>query len=124
MAAFGPKALAQAGRLGLPYLASPVESMATLESNYARHRASAEDAGHGEIDTVPVMRTVFLTSSEKQGRELRESVHRQAQENGRLAADADVDDWTIIGDRHLVSDRVQEYRERLGVSHLIVLVGV
>jgi alkanesulfonate monooxygenase SsuD/methylene tetrahydromethanopterin reductase-like flavin-dependent oxidoreductase (luciferase family) len=120
VAAFGPKALAQAGRLGLPYLASPVESMATLESNYALHRASAQDAGHGEINTVPVMRTVFLTSSEKQGRELREHVHSQAQQNGRLAADADVDDWTIIGDRHLVSDRVQEYRERLGVSHLIV----
>jgi len=120
VAAFGPKALAQAGRLGLPYLASPVESMATLESNYARHAASARDAGHDEIDTVPVMRTVFLTSSEKQGRDLRAHVHSQAQRSGRLAADADVDDWTIIGDRHLVSDRVQEYRERLNVSHLIV----
>jgi hypothetical protein len=31
-----------------------------------------------------------------------------------------VDDWTIIGDEHFVRDRITEYRERLGVNHLIV----
>ena len=66
------------------------------------------------------MRTVFLARSEKQGRDLRDLVHREARKGGRLAEDASVDDWTIIGDRHLVSDRIDEYRERLGVSHMIV----
>ena len=120
VAAFGPKALAQAGRLGLPYLASPMESLATLESNYARHAAAAEQAGHEAVATVPIMRTVFLARSEKQSRDLRDHVHAEAQKSGRLAVGASVDDWTIIGDRHLVTDRIAEYRERLQLSHLIV----
>jgi len=120
VAAFGPKALAQAGRLGLPYLASPMESLAVLETNYARHAEAATDAGHAGIRTVPVMRTVFLAPSTRQAEEIREHVHSEAQKTGRLAEGATVDDWTIIGDRHLIRDRVAEYRERLNVSHLIV----
>jgi alkanesulfonate monooxygenase SsuD/methylene tetrahydromethanopterin reductase-like flavin-dependent oxidoreductase (luciferase family) len=120
VAAFGPKALAQAGRLGLPYLASPMETMNRLEGNYARHAEAAADAGHEVIDTVPVMRTVFLTRSDHQGRSLREHVHQQAVATGRITEEDTVDDWTIIGDRHFVSDRIAEYRERLKVSHLIV----
>lgn len=120
VAAFGPKALAQAGRLGLPYLASPMETMTRLQDNYSRHAAAAEAAGHGQISIVPVMRTVFLASSEHQGRVLREHVHTEAMKTGRLTDDASADDWTIIGDRYLVSDRIAEYRERLGVSHLII----
>ena len=38
VAAFGPKAVEQAGRLGLPYLASPIESLDALVENHARHR--------------------------------------------------------------------------------------
>ena len=120
VAAFGPKALAQAGRLGLPYLASPMETMATLQQNYARHAEAAAEAGHNGIETTPIMRTVFLASSARQGEEIRARVHSQAQETGRLADGASVDDWTIIGDAALVADRVAEYRERLNVSHLIV----
>jgi alkanesulfonate monooxygenase SsuD/methylene tetrahydromethanopterin reductase-like flavin-dependent oxidoreductase (luciferase family) len=120
VAAFGPKALAQAGRLGLPYLASPMETMARLQGNYQRHAEAAEDAGHQEIGTVPIMRTVFLARSSRQGQALRERVHREASKTGRLDEDATVDDWTIIGDRHFVADRIAEYRERLKVSHLIV----
>lgn len=120
VAAFGPKALAQAGRLGLPYLASPMETMDRLEVNYARHAQAADEAGHADIGTVPVMRTVFLARSERQGRQIRERLHTEAEKTGRLAEGATVDDWTIIGDRALVTDRIAEYRERLKVSHLIV----
>jgi len=120
VAAFGPKALAQAGRLGLPYLASPMETMDTLQRNYARHAQAAAEAGHQDIEITPIMRTVFLASSTRQGEEIRARVHNQAQESGRLAEGASVDDWTIIGDAALVADRVAEYREQLNVSHLIV----
>ncbi len=120
VAAFGPKALAQAGRLGLPYLASPMETMDTLQRNYARHAEAAAEAGHQDIQITPIMRTVFLASSNRQGEEIRARVHSQAQASGRLAEGASVDDWTIIGDAALVTDRVAEYRERLNVSHLIV----
>jgi alkanesulfonate monooxygenase SsuD/methylene tetrahydromethanopterin reductase-like flavin-dependent oxidoreductase (luciferase family) len=120
VAAFGPKALAQAGRLGLPYLASPMETMARLEGNYARHAEAAHEAGHGKIETTPVMRTVFLTRNRRQRDAILARVHDQAMQSGRLSEGASVDDWTIIGDRALVADRVAEYRERLNVSHLIV----
>jgi len=40
MAAFGPKAIDQAARLGLPYFASPMEPIEVLESNLERHRAA------------------------------------------------------------------------------------
>ncbi len=120
VAAFGPKALAQAGRLGLPYLASPMETMDTLQRNYARHAEAAADAGHEEIGITPIMRTVFLASSSRQGEEIRARVHSQAMETGRLAEGSSIDDWTIIGDAALIADRVAEYRERLNVSHLIV----
>ena len=120
VAAFGPKALAQAGRLGLPYLASPMETMTRLEGNYARHAEAAREAGHGKIETTPVMRTVFLTRNRRQRDAILARVHDQAMQSGRLSEGARVDDWTIIGDRALVADRVAEYRERLNVSHLIV----
>ncbi len=59
IAAFGPKALAQAGRLGLPYLGSPMESLATLEENYRQYRAAAaEEARVKATAVVPLMRMV------------------------------------------------------------------
>ncbi|MCB1686450.1 MAG: LLM class flavin-dependent oxidoreductase [Pseudomonadales bacterium] len=120
VAAFGPKALAQAGRLGLPYLASPVETLQQLEANYSRHTLAASEAGHPRIDTVPIMRAVFVVTRSSQARRLRETVHSEALKSGRLPADAEIDDWTIIGDERFLEDRLVEYRERLGVSHLVV----
>ncbi len=33
---------------------------------------------------------------------------------------ADIDDWSIIGDPSFVRDKIEEYRDRLGVTHMIV----
>jgi alkanesulfonate monooxygenase SsuD/methylene tetrahydromethanopterin reductase-like flavin-dependent oxidoreductase (luciferase family) len=120
VAAFGPKALAQAGRLGLPYLASPVETLDTLERNYALHAQAAREAGHALPADIPVMRTLFVTDGGRETAELRERVHGEAQKTGRLAAEARVEDWTLIGEPGFVRERAAEYRERLGVTHLIV----
>lgn len=120
VAAFGPKALAQAGRLGLPYLASPVETLDTLAANYQRHGDAAAAVGHPVADTVPIMRTIFMSSNRRQVGEVRERIGVEALKSGRLAQDAAVDDWSIVGDEQFVRDRITEYRERLGVNHLIV----
>lgn len=120
VAAFGPKALAQAGRLGLPYLASPVETLDTLEANYQRHQDAASAVGHPPVDTVPIMRTIFMSSNRRQVVEVRERIGAEARKMGRLPQDATVDDWSIVGDEHFVRDRISEYRERLGMNHLIV----
>ena len=118
VAAFGPKALTQAGRLGLPYLASPMETLENLKTNLALHGEAARIAGHGEVTVRPVMRTVFLGSRR---REL-EDLKAQLDAAGRPRRDerADVDDWAIIGDRGFVAAKLDEYREALGVTHLVV----
>ena len=120
VAAFGPKALAQAGRLGLPYLASPMETMSTLEANYERHNQAVTAAGHAQISIVPVMRTVFVASAGRHATQVRDRLQAEAGKSGRLADDATVDDWSIVGEAAFVRDKILEYKERLNVSHLIV----
>jgi alkanesulfonate monooxygenase SsuD/methylene tetrahydromethanopterin reductase-like flavin-dependent oxidoreductase (luciferase family) len=118
VAAFGPLAVKQAGTLGLPYLASPVETLARLESNYANHRKFALEAGHAPIDVVPIMRTLFISSDRR-----RLDTVRQALSQGPMHAMRDdlatVDDWAIIGDVVYAREKIAEYRERLGMTHLI-----
>lgn len=119
VAAFGPKALAQAGRLQLPYLASPMESLATLQTNYASHRA----AGAAEVTCVPVMRTVYVADDQAESDALKERLRtlpprpRARKEPGQ--EQHSVDDWAIVGDAGYVREQVASYRESLGMTHLI-----
>jgi len=117
VAAFGPKALAQAGRLQLPYLASPMESLNVLKSNYASHR----EAGGAEVDCVPVMRTVYVTENRAETENLKNRL-RELARPAIARADSqttDVDDWAIVGEAAYVAEKVHEYREVLGMTHMI-----
>ena len=128
VAAFGPKALAQAGRLGLPYLCSPMESLATLEANYARHREamSAGERSESEVaeseqadpGVVPLMRTVFVSEDAAQLDAVRKEL-AERQDNARLQPGETYEDWTIVGDPATVRDKVAEYQDRLGMTHMI-----
>ncbi len=118
VAAFGPKALAQAGRLGLPYLCSPMESLATLESNYAAHRQAADAAEVDLTPVVPLMRTVFVTRDARRAQAVRDALQGQV-DNARLQAGEDVDDWAIVGTPNQVLDKVGNYVERLAMTHMI-----
>lgn len=129
VAAFGPKALAQAGRLGMPYLASPVETIATLKANQEIHRDSfAESHGpSGYRDLiVPVMRTVFVSRDRatclnvRQGLEL-EAEKLRASRAIRLhdGAESKVDDWAWVGEPEALRDQVARYREELGMTTLV-----
>ena len=122
VAAFGPKAVEQAGRLGLPYLASPIESLAALEANYARHR----EALAGAKVAVPLMRTLFVSRDAARVERARAGLAQQAAalakapaSSLRRAAAADVEDWAIVGGPDEVAEGVRRYREKLGVTHLI-----
>jgi alkanesulfonate monooxygenase SsuD/methylene tetrahydromethanopterin reductase-like flavin-dependent oxidoreductase (luciferase family) len=126
VAAFGPKAVAQAGRLGLPYLASPLETLASLESNYARHREALAAAGHAAPLAVPVMRTIFASRSASVLARAREALEAQTRalaragaESLRRAAGAPVDAWAIVGEPEAVADGVRLHREKLGITHLV-----
>ena len=125
-AAFGPKALALSGRLGLPYLCSPIEPFERLRANYAAHR-EAVVAAHGEIELpVPVMRTVFAHEVGTVRDRVREGLTRQARAMAstasaqvrRLAA-TELEDWALVGEPAEVRDGIARYREELGVTHLV-----
>lgn len=118
IAAFGPLAIKQAGSLGLPYLASPIESLAKLISNYDRHAAFARQAGHGAVKVVPIMRTLYISNNAGHIRQIRATLGAGIRHTMREEA-ADVDDWAIIGDTACVRDKLAEYAETLGMTHLI-----
>ena len=131
VAAFGPKALAQAGRLGLPYLASPIETLTRLEGNYATHREQSEAAGVETPPEVPVMRSVFAHPDVALCARVHEALSRQAATMSRSrnrAIQGDdvpaVEDFALVGEPAAVADGIAHYRERLGLTHLVARVGV
>lgn len=119
VAAFGPKALAQAGRLGLPYLASPIETLAELRANFERHHEAVTEAGHAPPARRPMMRTIFVSERTRLITALRERLARAKTATGN-APRAAVDDWAIIGDGHYVIDKFTEYGETLEPTDMIV----
>lgn len=127
VAAFGPKALAQAGRLGAPYLASPMEPLDRLRDNYRRHVEACEEAGQPAPPEVPVMRSCFVSADARLIARVRDGLEAQArrmaaESDGRMARrfSTDVDDWALVGEPAAVRDRVALYREELGMTHLVV----
>jgi alkanesulfonate monooxygenase SsuD/methylene tetrahydromethanopterin reductase-like flavin-dependent oxidoreductase (luciferase family) len=123
VAAFGPLALKQVASLGLPYLASPIESLKVLEENYRQFRGLVEEAGHSPVGTVPVMRTVFVTGERSQARQVAASLSRAVPPAMRDKASA-LEDWAIVGDGQYARDKLAEYVERLGLTHLILRGGI
>ena len=127
VAAFGPKALAQAGRLGAPYLASPMEPLDRLRGNYRRHVEACKEAGRPVPAEVPVMRSCFVSEDLRLVARVREGLEAQArrmaaESGGRMARrfSTAVDEWALVGDPVAVRDRVDMYREELGMTHLVV----
>jgi len=119
VAAFGPKALAQAGRMGLPYLSSPMESLQTLADNYRQHREASLAENVQPAEAVPLMRTVYVSHDKQEIAQLRQRVETEV-ENSRLQPDESLDDWTLIGDPAFVRDGIQRYQEALGMTHMVV----
>lgn len=118
VAAFGPLAIKQAGTLGMPYLASPVETLDKLVTNYTQHREIAESCGHEPTATVPVMRTLFISEDKHKVNRVKQHLENSTGHAMR-DGDAQVDDWAIVGDAAWARDRIAEYRERLGMTHII-----
>ncbi|MCH7808317.1 MAG: flotillin-like protein FloA [Planctomycetes bacterium] len=120
-----PKAMAQAGRLGLPYLASPIESWSRLEENHARHREACDAAGKPVPDVVPIMRTIFVHENPATLDRARQALEAQAAAMARsgrsIPRDGAValEDWALVGEPKQVADDIARYRERFGMTHLI-----
>lgn len=127
LAAFGPKAVTQAGRLGFPYLASPIEPYDRLVGNYSLHRETLRHYGHDDSIAVPLMRTVFVSKNRDSLAIARVALEHQAAELAKSPAVAfrrsenvRLEDWALVGYPDEVADAVERYRENLGMTHLIV----
>jgi alkanesulfonate monooxygenase SsuD/methylene tetrahydromethanopterin reductase-like flavin-dependent oxidoreductase (luciferase family) len=124
--AFGPKALAQAGRLGLPYLASPIEPWPRLLENYAAHREAVEAAHGARALEVPVMRTLFAHRDVGVCARVAAGLERQAAALAsagsaviRRAAAGKLEDWALVGEPERVADGLARYREEIGMTHVV-----
>ncbi|MBW2269750.1 MAG: LLM class flavin-dependent oxidoreductase [Deltaproteobacteria bacterium] len=127
VAAFGPKALAQAGRLALPYLASPMEPVSQLAENLMRHREACEAAGRELPSAVPLMRTVFVSDDASALARASAALEQQMRAMARApsavlrrGAEGDVEDWALVGEPARVADAIAALEERFGMTHLIV----
>lgn len=123
VAAFGPLALQQVAGLGLPYLASPIESLTVLEENYIRYRLDVAAAGFATVTTIPIMRSVFVTDDDQLASRVRSALEHIVPNSLRRDS-LSLEDWAIVGDRHYVRDKLNAYVQRLGLSHLIVRSGL
>jgi alkanesulfonate monooxygenase SsuD/methylene tetrahydromethanopterin reductase-like flavin-dependent oxidoreductase (luciferase family) len=123
VAAFGPLALRQVAGLGLPYLASPIETLTVLEENYQRYHREVAASGLPSVRTIPVMRSVFVTDDGALAARVRAAL-KVAVPVSLRGTDSTVDDWAIVGDRQYIHEKMSEYISRLGISHLIVRAGI
>lgn len=126
VAAFGPKALTQAGGLGLPYIASPVETMEVLGANLTHYWNALDAAERPRHQTVPVMRTTFVCDNPARVRQVKAALMEAARALAktatsamRRAGESPVEDWALVGEPNEISERIAKYREELGVTHLI-----
>lgn len=124
VAAFGPLALKQAGSLGCPYIASPMETIERLRSNLEIHGEACRDAKLDVPDEVPIMRTMYCSEDTRRVAEVRERLASESGNAARSAEDAQspttIDDWSIVGEPGFVRDEVKRYQDEIGVTHLVV----
>ena len=129
VAAFGPLALKQAGKLGLPYLSSPLETIQRLEANHKVHRDALPAGAPRPI--VPLMRTVFVSDDRQLCNRVRSGLIaqavRMARSGSRLVSEdqlLEIENWALVGDPAQVRDGIDRYAELVGMSHLIARCGV
>ncbi|MHC4164784.1 MAG: LLM class flavin-dependent oxidoreductase [Planctomycetota bacterium] len=127
VAAFGRKGLLQAAARGLPYLASPLESLDTLVANHALHRRHLPGAVRAETLDVAVMRTLHVAADAGEARRVRDAAARETRQlvargspTLARAAGGPVADRLLVGEPSRVAEGIAAYRERLGMDLLIV----
>lgn len=129
VAAFGRLGLKQAARRGLPYLASPLESLDLIVENNHFHKENLPAGTCGDDLVVPIMRTVYAAADDAEAARVMEVLTREAVAGRRLqgsvpkaiarAAEANIEERVVVGTRNQVADQLARYRERLGM-HLLV----
>ena len=118
MAAFGPRALQQAAEMGVPYLASPMESLDQLEKNYQTYHNALIEYGQPKPLEIAVMRTVFISDDAQLCNRVCDELAlvNKTIKTGNL----DMKKSWIVGNSEQVAGEINEYQRRLGINYLIV----
>ena len=124
VAAFGPLAFKQAGKLGLPYLAAPMETKEKLLENYAKHRAASAAEDVMVPKDTPIMRTVFVSEDEREVETVKNRLDREIR-NVNTANDPQgrrisANDWAIVGSPSYFTDVIDEYKDTLNITELVI----
>ncbi len=126
VAAFGRKGLLQAARRGLPYLASPIETLDVLAENHAFHREHLAGPLAQGVAHAPAIRTVFVAEDDEEAAEVLGALEGESRRiAGPLppalarAAEGETRDRVIVGTAAEVEDLLALYRERTGLDLLI-----
>jgi alkanesulfonate monooxygenase SsuD/methylene tetrahydromethanopterin reductase-like flavin-dependent oxidoreductase (luciferase family) len=117
MAAFGPKALQQAAKLGVPYLASPMESMAQLKKNNQIYIDALDEHKLPRPEVVAVMRTIFVSDDSQLCTRVRDELTRTA--SAIKLGSLDTNKSWIVGNAEQVAGEISQYRQHLGMNYLI-----
>ena len=124
VAAFGPLALKQAGRLGFPYLPSPMETKTRLQENYMTHTSACQAAGIPVQEERPIMRSVFVSQNQREVSRVHERLERESTNLARRDESKEkrvgVSDWAIVGSPSFLRDQVDEYIERFGMTRIVI----
>ncbi len=131
VAAFGRKGLLQAARRGLPWLASPLETLDALAENLAFHRAHLPPGIDGARLGMPLLRTVHVAASDTEASRVREAL---AAESARTlaglppalarSAAGPLEARALVGTAGEVRGLLARYRERLGMDLLVARIEV
>ena len=65
------------------------------------------------------MRTIFICDNKNELDEIKRAMSKANMPPG-LETSQNIDEWSIIGEKDYVFDKIQEYREILGITDLIV----
>ena len=95
-----------------------METLGVLQKNYADYHQVVQEAGLPAVTTIPVMRTVFISDDKGQLERLKQRLAESVPSIARNPA-AGVDDWTLVGDKYQVRDKLHEYIDKLAMTHLI-----
>lgn len=117
VAALGPQAIRQVASLGLPYLASPMETTAQLRDNLSRYRDILEECNLPDPGILPVMRTIHASHDPALLTQVRDLLEKQG--GLRHPPGTRADDWAMIGTPLQVADRLEALGAELGLTHLI-----
>ena len=118
IAAFGPLALKQAGNLGLPYLASPLETYDALKRNLSEYRKHLVTGNRETSTKTPLMRTIFISEHKGTCNKVKESLAKENASRFRTE-EASIDSWAIVGSRNYVLDELNKYADDLGIDYFI-----